>query len=307
MPRSLVSRSTLESVVPVGAGLVVAMLSGSPAVAQAPPAADAALRAVTPRATAPRDITGYWVSVVSEDWLWRMVTPRAGDFASVPLNDEGRRVANLWSPAGAPSGDEACKAFGAAALMRVPGRVRISWEDDRTLRLEADAGTQTRRFVFGPSTTRGWRVNARGEAEWVEPVREVSRPAGGPTWQGASTAFWDIAPDPEAVRKIPFFAGGLGTGPDGAGTVKPGRYGSLHVVTASLKAGYLRRNGVPYSERARLTEDYDFRTEDDGTEWFTVTTVVDDPTFLSAPFITSTDFKKEPDGSKWRPTSCSAY
>jgi hypothetical protein len=87
----------------------------------------------------------------------------------------------------------------------------------------------------------------------------------------------------------------------------PGRFGSLHVVTRHLRAGYLRRNGVPYGEGARVTEDFDFRTEDDGTEWFTVNTVVEDSTYLSAPFVTSTDFRKEPDGSKWRPTTCAAY
>ena len=77
--------------------------------------------------------------------------------------------------------------------------------------------------------------------------------------------------------------------------------------TTGFRAGYLRRNGVPYSDQARVTEDYDFRTEDDGTRWFTVTTVVDDPVYLAAPFVTSTDFRKENDGSKWRPLSCAEY
>src|SRR5687768_8485471 len=75
------------------------------------------------RAQAPRDISGYWVAVVSEDWHWRMVTPRKGDFTSLPLNPEGRRVANAWDPSKEKAGD-ACKPFGAAAIMRVPGRVR---------------------------------------------------------------------------------------------------------------------------------------------------------------------------------------
>ena len=92
-----------------------------------------------------------------------------------------------------------------------------------------------------------------------------------------------------------------------AGVTVPGKFGSLHVVTTKLKAGYLRANGVPYSDAARVTEDFDFRTEDDGTEWFTVSTTVEDPKYLSAPFVTSTDFRKEADGSKWSPTSCAAY
>ncbi|HLG56730.1 MAG TPA: hypothetical protein VI485_15430 [Vicinamibacterales bacterium] len=261
----------------------------------------------TPRAQAPRDITGYWVSVVTEDWHWRMVTPRKGDYTSLPLNQEGRRVADRWDPAKSPAGDEACQPFGAAAIMRVPGRVRIGWEDDVTLKVDSDAGTQTRRFRFGRQASRGWRVNPRGEIEWFDVGRDAPVPTVPRSWQGYSVAGWDLAPDPGVVRNPAFFAGGLGTGPDGAGTVVPGRYGSLHVVTTLMKPGWLRRNGVPYSEGARLTEDYDFRTEDDGTEWFTVTTVVEDAKYLSAPFVTSTDFRKEADGTKWRPTTCSAY
>jgi hypothetical protein len=258
------------------------------------------------RAQAPRDITGHWVSIVTEDWHWRMVTPRRGDYTSLPLNAEGRRVADLWDPR-KDTGADACKAFGAAAIMRVPGRLRITWQDDTTLTLDTDAGMQMRRLLFGRDARRGWRVNARGEAEWFETGRDVAPPTGARDWQGYSVARWDLAPDPNAVRSVAFFAGGLGTGPNGAGTVVPGRYGSLHVVTTRMKPGYLRRNGVPYSEGAVMTEDFDFRTEDDGTEWLTVTTVVEDPKYLSAPFVTSTDFRKEPDGSKWRPTPCSAY
>ena len=100
------------------------------------------------RAQAPRDITGYWVSVVSEDWHWRMVTPRKGDFTSLPLNDEGRRVANAWDPSKEKPAD-ACKPFGAPAIMRVPGRVHVTWADDATLRIDTDAGQQTRRLHFG--------------------------------------------------------------------------------------------------------------------------------------------------------------
>ena len=258
------------------------------------------------RAQAPRDITGYWVSVVSEDWHWRMVTPRKGDFTSLPLNDEGRRVANAWDPAKEKPAD-ACKPFGAAAIMRVPGRVRITWADDATLRIDTDAGEQTRRLQFGKLATRGWRVNGRGEIEYFQQGTDAPPPPGPLTWQGYSAARWDLAPDPKVVRNAVFFAGGLGTSPDGAGTVVPGKFGSLHVVTTQLRAGYLRANGIPYSEAARVTEDYDFWTDDDGAEWFTVSTTVEDPKYLSAPFVTSTDFRKERDGSKWRPTSCAAY
>lgn len=281
----------------IAALLTSAAATRSDVAAQAPP---------SPRAQAPRDITGYWVSIVSEDWHWRMVTPRKGDYTSVPLNDEGRRVADAWDPASDSKAGDACKAYGAAAIMRVPGRVRITWENDTTLMLETDAGAQTRRFLFDRAARRGWRVNARGEVEWFETGRDAPVPSRPPAWQGYSVAGWEIAPDPAAVRAPVFFPGGLGTGPDGAGIVVPGRFGSLHVVTTRMKPGYLRQNGVPYSDAARMTEDFDFRTEDDGTEWFTVTTVIEDPKYLSAPFVTSTDFRKEPDGSKWRPAPCSA-
>src|SRR5881296_4740663 len=55
---------------------------------QPPPAA---------RAAAPFDMAGYWVSIVSEDWRWRMF-PNKGDYAGVPLNAEGRKVADGWDP-----------------------------------------------------------------------------------------------------------------------------------------------------------------------------------------------------------------
>jgi hypothetical protein len=286
---------------------LVAILSGSHVCSTVTYAAQQS-PASTPRAEAPRDITGYWVSVITEDWRSRMLTPRKGDYERVPVNAEGRRVADGWDPRKKVPAQDACKPFGAPAIMRVPGRVRISWEDDATLKMETDAGVQTRRFIFNRLAARGWRViNARGAIEWFERGQDVPPTPGPTTWQGYSVARWDMALDPELVRPVALFPGGLGTGPDGAGKILPGRFGSLHVATTRLRSGYLRRNGVPYSDATRLTEDYDFRTEDDGTEWFTVTTVVEDPKYLSAPFVTTTDFRKEPDGSRWRPIPCSEY
>jgi len=202
----------------------------------------------TPRAAAPFDMTGYWVSVVTEDWRWRMLTPPKGDYASVPLNPEGRRVADTWAPAKTSS--DGCKAYGAAALMRMPGRLHITSENDTTLKIEADAGTQTRLLHFDKS---------------LKPAAERS-------WQGHSIAEWE-------------------------------RAGSLKAVTTNLRAGYLRKNGVPYSEDAVVTEYFD-RFASSGSEWLTVITVVDDPKYLTQPFVTSTHFKREPDGSKWAPSRC---
>ena len=105
----------------------------------------------TARQAAPVDLTGTWVSVVTEDWRWRMVTPPEGDVASIPVNAEGRKAAAAWNrDADAASGNQ-CKAFGAGGIMRQPGRLRISWQDDQTLKLEFDAGTQTRLLHFDPA------------------------------------------------------------------------------------------------------------------------------------------------------------
>src|ERR1700752_1145058 len=84
------------------------------------------------RAAAPVDLTGYWVSVVTEHWHLRMLVPPKGDFSMLPLNAEGRQVATAWDPAKEPPGAE-CAAYGAPALMRVPGRLYIHWADDNTL------------------------------------------------------------------------------------------------------------------------------------------------------------------------------
>jgi hypothetical protein len=116
------------------------------------------------RGAAPIDLEGRWVSVVTEDWRWRMVTPAKGDYASVPLNDEGVRVANEWAPDTEP---DSCKPFGAAGLMRMPMRVDIGWIAPDTLQLETDHGVQTRTLHFAPVA--GSRPPSRqgySEAAW---------------------------------------------------------------------------------------------------------------------------------------------
>src|SRR6185295_5457164 len=101
------------------------------------------------RQGAPIDLTGYWVAVLSEDWEFRMVTPNKGVFDTLPLNAEGRRVGNTWDPAKDEAAGEQCRAYGAANIMRMPTRLHITWENDTTLRIDTDAGTQTRQFHFG--------------------------------------------------------------------------------------------------------------------------------------------------------------
>jgi hypothetical protein len=229
---------------------------------------------------APVDLTGYWVSVVSEDWRWRMVTPLKGDFASIPVNAEARKVGEMWDPAKDEAAGLQCKAYGAPAIMRMPGRVHIMWQDDNTLKIETDSGQQTRVFHFAPPG---------GPAPKPPQGMEAS-------WQGFSVANWEKPPvGAEVPDPVPIF------------TVRQGTRGrSLEVVTTDLRPGYLRKNGVPYSANAKVNEYYDYHKERNGDEWFTVTTVVWDPQYLTGPWITSSDFKKEPDGSKFDPTPCSA-
>src|SRR5262245_6697440 len=89
------------------------------------------------------DLTGYWVSVITEDWKFRMVTPKKGVYETLTLNAEGRRIADAWDPAKDEAAGEQCRAYGAASIMRVPGRLHITWQDANTLRIDTDAGTQT--------------------------------------------------------------------------------------------------------------------------------------------------------------------
>jgi len=221
---------------------------------------------LTPKANAPEDVTGYWVPLITEDWRFRMVTPAKGDYASVPLNPAGRKVADAWDPAKDEAAGEQCKSYGAPALLRVPGRAHITWQDESTLKLEFDAGQQTRIFHF----------NATAPAN--EPA----------SLQGYSVATWEGPPPGRGAPRGPM------------------RAGSLKVVTTHLKPGYLRKNGVPYSENTVLTEYYSRTNETDGTSYLIVTSVVDDPMYLNQPFITSTHFKLEPNGSKWMPSPCEA-
>jgi len=124
------------------------------------------------REGAPVDLSGYWVSVVTEDWRWRMVTPPKGDYASIPLSAEGVRVADMWDP---ESDADTCKHFGAAGLMRNPMRLRISWDDDTVLRIDTDHGTQTRLLHFEAPASHGGPPSLQGDsiARWHETGLEV--------------------------------------------------------------------------------------------------------------------------------------
>jgi hypothetical protein len=233
----------------------------------------------TPRAAAPLDLEGYWVSVVTEDWRWRMMTPAKGDAPGVPLSLEGRKMADAWDLAKDNASGNQCKAYGAGGIMRIPGRIHITWENDSTLRLDFDAGKQTRliRFSGGPS----------------QPARSE------PSIQGTSAGSWQLRTTgtPILDEETP-----AGRGGRGRGAAAPQK-GSLKVITTGMRAGYFRKNGLPYSEGAVLTEYFD-RHDDFGSQWFTVLSILEDPKYLISPFATTTHFKREPDGAKWNPQPC---
>jgi hypothetical protein len=234
------------------------------------PAANAAKPVATAKDSALIDMTGYWVAIVNEDWRWRMITPVKGDYASLPLNAEAKRVADAWDPEKDKAEGNDCKAYGAGNIMRIPERLHITWADANTLEMDTDAGMQKRTFHFDGSKSQG----------------------GQPTWQGDSTAKWE--------KQVQF------GGPAAVGGPKPGKGGDLEVVTTHFRAGYLRKNGVPYSENATLTEYYNvfYPHGPQGAGYLIVTSIVDDPKYLNEPLITSAQFKKEPDGSKWDPEPC---
>ena len=123
------------------------------------------------KASAPIDLTGYWVAEVTEDWRWRMVTPAKGDYLSIPINPAAEKIADTWDPAKDDAAGEQCKSYGAPGLMRAPIRLNITWQDDNTLKVQTDYGTQTRLLHFG---------------DWTAPAVPA-------TWQGDSKARWQMS------------------------------------------------------------------------------------------------------------------
>jgi len=223
----------------------------------------------TGKSRAPVDLTGYWVSEIVDEWRFR-VSPIKGDILYMPLNAEARRVANAWDPDKDLADGNQCKAYGAVGLMQRPGRLHITWADDNTLKVEADAGTQTRMWHFGPAPAN----------------------PGPPSLQGHSVASWE----------------GPGFGPPGRGfgrgPAPNPKTGTLKVVTTDLAPGYLRKNGVPYSDKAVLTEYINLVDGQKGDIYIALTAMVDDPANLTGPFVRTYQFKKVPDASGWDPTPC---
>ena len=240
-------------------GAIAGIVLGASVLASAPLRAQSSPKA---RDVAPIDLTGYWVSYVTENWRYRMVTPAKGEYRRIPVSPAAVPIINAWDPAADTRAGEQCRSYGAGAIMNVPGRLHITWQDADTLRVDTDAGKQTRLFRF---------------------AAPVDTPASKtpPSWQGESVATWERVAAPD-------------------------KGGSLRVVTSNVRAGYLRKNGVPYSERATVTESFDIAPLPDGGQLLLVNTVIEDPVYLNGPYIVSPHFKKEADGSKWDPTSCSS-
>ena len=227
----------------------------------------------TAREMAPVDLTGTWVSVITEDWRYRMVTPPAGELHGLPLTPLAEDVMNAWDPDADEAADLACKGYAAPNLMRLPGRARISWENESTLEIEYDHGEQTRLLHF----------------DGTPPV-DIER-----SWQGYSAAQW--VRETTIARGIGFFGVGGGLGD---------LLGPLEITTTNLREGYLRKNGVPFSEDAVLKEYIVWRRDTvTGAEWFSLVSTVEDPTYLRGLYIRSSEFRKEADDSLWSPRPCS--
>ena len=250
--RTAFSAAVLAGLLLIGAASRLRAQAGQSSQVSAPPA--------SARAAAPVDFTGIWVSLITEDWRFRMAVPEKGDYGSVPLNAEGRRVADAWDPARDLAEEVECKAYGAPGIMRMPVRLRITWENDDTLRIDTDTGQQTRLLRFG----------------------QPQPAAAEPSWQGVSVAAWE-------------FAGG------GGRDEKVGDH--LKLVTTNMRSGYLQRNGLPYSERAVLTEYFDLH-HDVGVDWITHTRIIEDPEYVTSPYIVTSHFRRESDDSQWNPTPC---
>ena len=234
---------------------------------------------VPARTAAPIDLAGIWVSIVTQDWRWRMVAPPKGDYRGIPMTPEAYKAAAAWDPAKDEAAGEQCRSYGAPALMSVPGRVRISWHDAETLKVETDAGMQTRLLRFGN--------------------QKVSPPAPR-SWQGDSAAEWQLP-----RGNVPMNLRPADRSP-GVPAPAIAKGGALKVVTTNLRPGYLRKNGIPYSENTVLTEHWEVFVRENGEQWLTITTIVEDPRYLRQPRLIAIPFKKEPNDAKWDPTPCSA-
>lgn len=230
--------------------------------------APAAKPPASARAQAPFDATGYWVSLITQNWRFRMVLPGHGDYAGIPINLKGKQFADAWQAAPDIAAGRQCEAYGAPSVMQIPERLHIAWQDGQTLRVDTDAGEQTRLLHFGGA----------------------SPDAASPSLQGDSRARW-------AVFAL--------ANPAGAATADRGpRYGTLVVTTGHLMPGLLRKNGVPYGTQTTVSEYWKLHSLG-AVRWLLISTKITDPEYLDTPYVYDSIFQQEPDASRWTPSACS--
>jgi len=245
------------------AGLISLLFASAPLWAQA--SRGPMPRPMAAEKEAPIDLTGYWVSLVTQDWRFRMVAPGRGEYAAIPINIKGKQAADAWRAAPDEAAGKQCEAYGAAVLMRNPERLHITWQDENTLRVDTDEGMQTRLLHFLPP----------------------AGPPAPPGWQGRSVARWPAV------------------GAGGARAATALRPDSFEVMTDDMLPGLLRKNGVPYGPKTTMHEWWGLYAEPTGERWLTINTKVYDPEYLQKPYLYESVFLKEPNGSKWHPTRCS--
>lgn len=254
-----------------GAVCVAGMLAVSTSLWAQAPAAPAA-KPKSAEQAAPIDLRGYWVSLITQNWRYRMLVPGPGEYADIPMNEKAKQLADAWKAGPDEAAGKQCEAYGAAVLMRNPERLHISWLDPQTLRVDTDAGMQTRLLHFKPASSATQMTSSLqgySLAKWVMPVG------------GGNLAAGVLAED-----------GGA-------------HYGSLQIDTSHLQPGLLRKNGVPYGAGTTMTEWWDLHVEPEGDQWLSISTTVTDPEYLQTPYIYDSVFHREPDGSKWDPEPCS--
>jgi hypothetical protein len=201
-----------------------------------------------------------------------MVVPGPGQYSGIPINLAAKQFADNWKAADYAAAGKECAAYGAPALMMLPTRLHISWQDDNTLRVETDAGQQTRLLHFSDLAPGAASLQGDSKAQWLIPA-----PA--------------------------FSFGGAGTGA-GAGAASSPKYGVLRVSTTNLLAGLLRKNGVPYSDKATLLEDWTLNSLANGADYLTVSILIRDLVYLRADYYLAPVFVRESDASKWQPAPC---
>lgn len=257
----------------IAAGQAVSYAQGVPPTGPAagPPPGAAPATPRTPREQAPFDPTGYWVSLVTLDWRFRMLVPGAGEYTGVPLNLAAKQFADAWKPGPDEAAGKQCEAYGAGVVMLVPERLHITWQGDDTLQVQTDAGMQTRLLHFGPM---------KG------PLPERS-------WQGYSQASWLFH------QNAPNFGGGPPPNPNAK------RYGQLKVSTTDMLAGLIRKNGLPYSDQSSVTEYWELdRDPASQTQYLILTAALHDPVYLFRDYHYTAQFQSESDDSKWSPSPC---